>query len=418
MRLCGREHSARKTWFEGTCRARSPADTVAWLQPAAREIGVTRLANVTGLDIIGIPVWLAIRPNSKGLATSQGKGISDDSAKASALMESVESWHAENISLPVRMSDYASLAAVAAAVPPASLGHFSDALPRDDVPLAWVQGYDLISGVDMWIPLDCVSTNYVVSGRGTLESTFVQSSNGLAGGNNLLEAVNHALAEVIERHAIAAHEEAIRAFDPAIRLDPATVTNPYCRHLLDTLARRNVACALFDLAADIDVPVYACLILDAEEGSRWRLLPPFNGYGCHIDPAIALSRAITEAIQSRLTYITGSRDDILDSEYSRGNNARDLETLRTLIRDGAALRPFRDHAAFASELFEEDTAFLIGTLRTAGYSHAVAVDLTQPRLGIPVAKVVVPGMALPQMLVGRRPVTAPARPPVPAEAAR
>lgn len=418
MKLCGREHSARKSWFEGACRARSPAETAAWLRPVAREIGVTRLANVTGLDIIGIPVWLAIRPNSKGLATSQGKGISDDAAKASALMESVESWHAENITLPVRIADHATLAAAANAVPPRSLGYFSEAAPRDDLPIAWVEGFDLMSGEDVWLPLECVSTNYVVSGRGALESTFVQSSNGLAGGNNLLEAVNHALAEVIERHAIAAREDDIRAFDPAIRVDPASVTNPYCRHLLETLDGRGVAYALFDLATDIEVPVYACLIVDAQEGSRWRLLPPFNGYGCHIDPGIALSRAVTEAVQSRLTYITGSRDDILDTEYSRGNNARDLETLRKLVGEGEARRMFRGEPAFTADYFEEDTAHLVGALRKAGYAQAIAVDLTQTQLGVPVVKVVVPGMALPQMVVGRRPVAAPVRSAMPVATAQ
>ena len=63
--------------------------------PLAQALGVTRLSNITGLDSIGIPVVVACRPNSRGLATAQGKGIDLAAAKASALMEAVERQQAE-----------------------------------------------------------------------------------------------------------------------------------------------------------------------------------------------------------------------------------------------------------------------------------------------------------------------------------
>jgi ribosomal protein S12 methylthiotransferase accessory factor len=37
-------------------------------------MGVTRIANVTGLDRIGIPVAIAVRPNSRSVSVAQGKG--------------------------------------------------------------------------------------------------------------------------------------------------------------------------------------------------------------------------------------------------------------------------------------------------------------------------------------------------------
>jgi len=52
-------------------------------------MGITRVANVTGLDHVGIPVVMACRPNARGLAVSQGKGLTLDAAKASAVMESI-----------------------------------------------------------------------------------------------------------------------------------------------------------------------------------------------------------------------------------------------------------------------------------------------------------------------------------------
>lgn len=73
----------------------SPSDTVARMGGWFKQLGITRVASVTALDRIGIPVYLATRPNSCTLAVTQGKGIDDDSARASAIMEAAEQAIAE-----------------------------------------------------------------------------------------------------------------------------------------------------------------------------------------------------------------------------------------------------------------------------------------------------------------------------------
>jgi ribosomal protein S12 methylthiotransferase accessory factor YcaO len=47
-------------------------------------MGITRLGNITGLDRIGIPVAIAVRPNSRSVSVSQGKGLELPQALASA----------------------------------------------------------------------------------------------------------------------------------------------------------------------------------------------------------------------------------------------------------------------------------------------------------------------------------------------
>ncbi|MGW8989068.1 hypothetical protein ACWGRF_03920 [Streptomyces zhihengii] len=64
------------------------------------DFGITRVADLTGLDVIGLPVWTAIRPASKTLSASQGKGAAALLAKLSAVMEAIELWHVEQ-PLPV-----------------------------------------------------------------------------------------------------------------------------------------------------------------------------------------------------------------------------------------------------------------------------------------------------------------------------
>ena len=83
--------------------------TVARLKPLMPVFGITRVANVTGLDTIGIPTVMVLRPNSRALAVSQGKGTSLAAAKASGLMESIESYHAERITLPLKLGSYEDL---------------------------------------------------------------------------------------------------------------------------------------------------------------------------------------------------------------------------------------------------------------------------------------------------------------------
>ena len=97
---------ARKNFRHGTHRLISPDATVEWVRPHMAAMGITRIANVTGLDRIGVPVVMVCRPNSRSLAVSQGKGLDLAAAKASGLMESVETYHAERIGHPRR---YASM---------------------------------------------------------------------------------------------------------------------------------------------------------------------------------------------------------------------------------------------------------------------------------------------------------------------
>lgn len=105
------------------------------------QMGITRLANVTGLDCIGIPVYVAVRPNSRALATAQGKGIDVDAAKASALMESIESWHGERIDRPLRYESFRALRRSTAVVDVTELPRRANSVLRLDTPMLWIEGW-------------------------------------------------------------------------------------------------------------------------------------------------------------------------------------------------------------------------------------------------------------------------------------
>src|SRR5260370_5296453 len=107
-----------KTFKRGTHRTVAPDDTLARIESKARQIGITRLGNVTGLDRIGIPVTVAVRPNSRSFSVSQGKGLGLSQALASALMEAIELFHGENLTARTVVSSYRELSAQACVLQP------------------------------------------------------------------------------------------------------------------------------------------------------------------------------------------------------------------------------------------------------------------------------------------------------------
>src|SRR5258707_13775109 len=102
------EEPLAKRFWQGTHRMADPDETLARVRPHMARMGITRLGNITGLDRIGIPVAIAVRPNSRSVSVSQGKGLDLPQAMASALMEAAEGFHAEEIG-PCRHAAYRDL---------------------------------------------------------------------------------------------------------------------------------------------------------------------------------------------------------------------------------------------------------------------------------------------------------------------
>ena len=105
-----------KRYRSGTHRIVTPEETVRRLVPLMPSIGITRLADLTGLDRLRVPVFAAYRPNSRSLAVFQGKGVTPVAAKASALMEATETFCAEAAAPPLRLATIGEIAALGAVV--------------------------------------------------------------------------------------------------------------------------------------------------------------------------------------------------------------------------------------------------------------------------------------------------------------
>jgi YcaO-like protein with predicted kinase domain len=381
---------APKGFRDGTDRLVSPGETLRRIEPTLRRMGITRLANVTGLDVIGVPVVMACRPNSRGLAVSQGKGLTLDAALASAAMESIESYHAELVFQPLLLGSYDDLHTGRRLIDPARLQTNSGAAGPRELPLLWIEGRELVSDEPAWVPFDLVHTDMTLSSRSGAP-VFALSSSGLASGNHPMEAISHAICELIERDGTGLWSQRPPPDRAARRLDLTSVDDPGCRQVLDRLATAGVATTAWDLTTDVGLPSFRAEIAEDPDHA---FLPMYAaaGYGCHPRREIALLRALTEAVQSRLTEIAGSRDDLDRASYRHHTHPNTIRKVWAERREGVGLRPMDEVPTFTNESFDADLALELDRLRAVGIDEVVVVDLTKPEFGIPVTRAVIPGL--------------------------
>jgi ribosomal protein S12 methylthiotransferase accessory factor len=173
-----------------------------------------------------------------------------------------------------------------------------------------------------------------------------------------------------------------------VRLE--SITDPACRRILQLFEKAGVAVGVWDVTSDVGVSAFRCIVLDAEP-NPFRPIGPIDGMGCHLVREIALLRALTEAAQGRLTLIAGSRDDNGRDRYSDSQDEGRIRRARQkLRRDGP--RRFGEVPTRHNADCMEDIVSILDCLRAVGLDRAIVVDLTKPEFGIPVARVVVPGL--------------------------
>lgn len=364
-----------------TDRICSADETYARVAPLLLRYGITRVSRLTGLDTVGIPVWAAIRPNSLSLAVNQGKGIGDADARISAVMEGLERAVAGE---PEALSHLASLTGLRRqgldTEPASELLARGQPLPGDDDELHWLQGYDLLGGRTVWLPRDALLLDR------TVETRFWQSSDGLASGNSPLEATFHGLLERVERDAELLWSFA-RTTERAERcVDPFAFGDGVIDALMKRIHRAGLVLQLFDITSDIGIPCFQALIGPADIAARKAVLyaEAANGCGCHPVPVRAVIRAITEAAQSRLTLVSGARDDIAPETYSRPMPKGLIEDFGHSARRPAVYVRELDRRPLARKL-----ADILDALRRASIRSAIAVPLNGPDAAFSVVKVVV-----------------------------
>jgi ribosomal protein S12 methylthiotransferase accessory factor len=278
--------------------------------------GVTRLANLTGLDAIDVPVWSCARPRSRSLAVSFGKGLTDSQAQASAIMESMESSFAEDRDAIVSLS--ASVDELeAAGVETVPLRRLSRCRFEDvdrSARLGWVRGVSLNTASTVFAPFELVGLDYTNAGGSP--AAYRMSSIGLGAGKTWEGAVGHALLELIEHDAVAILE-LMPALAEAL---PAESYRPGFSDRLDEAVELFEAGGIDPIfravSSQLGFPVVMCSIprFPSAGTERGKICAGFASRQSVEEAALA---ALLEAAQVRMTMIAGAREDLQWSDYQQ-----------------------------------------------------------------------------------------------------
>lgn len=346
---------------------------------AARMAGVTRFADITRLDNIGMPVWQAIRPLSRALSVHQGRGITHDAAKLGAIMEAIESHAAENFMAVDRKASWNEIACDRRYGEWADFARARNAVPDPDNLIEWSEATSL-EGAKHLVPFACVSMDLTTR----LGTGLERSSNGLAAGFDREPARRAALLELIERDAVTTWRQRNIADRMRDCIDLRMTGFAWLDGWQESLSRAGVRLRCYHVPSIIGMPVFAAEISDL--GKAAKAFRAVEGTGAHPIPELALQRAVSEAIQGRCAYIAGARDDMMPADYEPRAGA-------VQIVFGLPPPPGMDLVSFARVAGGSQSLDEICQLVEAAKLGPVAfVDVAE--IGaVCVAKAFVPGMA-------------------------
>ena len=379
--------------MSSSLRESSLEQTLDRARQMARRFHITRVTDTTRLDRVGIPVFASIRPGAieGSLCVNAGKGLRLQEAQVGAYMESIEFALAELRN--TALQPY-SLTARDLEAHPAVRYRLVDLCPRwgvriePDQPIACVDALDEVTGETVPLPAELVFHPYPENPGASIYGT---STNGLASGNSPREASVHALCEVIERHVQTFHS--IKSSTMLVDMDEAPST---IAPLLEKIGSAGLRLVLRYAEGPGRLPFFNAFMLEEANESTIAIV---QGMGLHPRKEIAAVRAITEAAQSRLTFIHGGRDDITQwmDALSPGecrmrvlSNRRSRAAIQdsTLRIEYSSIPDRRDDTSTIPEAWRTLTSILLDRLA----KQILSVELTQPGDPLSVVKIVVPGL--------------------------
>ena len=370
-----------------------PEETLKRVIPLLEKAGMDPLEDITDRDNLGIPVYSIYRKRTaKGtFGNYNGKGATPEQAKASAVMEAMERYSAEQ-----RESDevaYGTLQQMRDSgmpyVEPADL-----ILPArvmgmvESAEIAWTECYDILRGEDVWVPACAVFYPYYPDGDLQL---FRFHTNGIASGNTIEEAILHAMFEVIERDAWSIAESFNRTNADIIVDDEDSVPGRLLKQFRDAGIEIN----LKDLTTDVGVTTIGASSDDVRTKDPEML---DIGVGTHPNPEIAAIRALTEVAQSRTTHKHGLKVNAELQKKTREMGYEKVKEANALwYRDSSKSIRLSEMKDEATDYVLDDIELVLGKIMDAGFDRVIIADLTRPEIDVPTVRAIIPGMEVSTM---------------------
>ena len=380
------------TYFTGTHRVIAPSKTIEINENKLKGAGITRIADITDLDRIGLPIYTAIRPTAEDGAVSiyGGKGITKDHAKASAMMEGFERYSAERQDIDETIiASLSEIEEFGEYIDPKSLNLPKEFEKKDisDLSLEWSKSIDLISNREYYIPTNAIYHPYI--SKDDSQSLFKSNTNGLASGNILEEAILHGIFEVIERDAWSIFELTHKNY---AQIDISSIENEIIIDIIEKFESEGIKIKLMDFTADIKIPTIAASADDTITKDAGLLT---LGMGTHLDPEVAILRALTEVAQSRATQINGAREDTVRADFAREAGYERMKRINKFyFRDEEEQIKLSDIENKSTSSITRDIEIVKDELVSNDIQKILYSNLTRPELDVSVVRVVIPEMEL------------------------
>ena len=206
----------------------------------------------------------------------------------------------------------------------------------------------------------------------------------LASGNTIEEAVFHALSEVIERDAWSL-VESTRDTGPAV----VGIDDPVIQDMQKKFADAQVEVTIRDITSDIGIPTIAAVADDVllKDPSLLTI-----GIGTHTSARIAVMRALPEVAQSRLTQIHGAREDTTIADLRKKMGYERAKRINGYWYKDNGTLDYSNIPSSDTDDFIKDINNIIAALAKKGLDRVIVTDLTREEIGIPVVRVIVPGL--------------------------
>jgi ribosomal protein S12 methylthiotransferase accessory factor len=288
-------------------RSELRAQSAAYLNTLSRDelferFEITRIGNITGLDVIGVPVYSSCRPASKVISVSAGKSRDKRLSRAGAIAEGIEFHTFENTRGEFEIAPFKSVDPSLLPIASCSKWNIDDPIPQEKVTRAVTRQTEYLPSELVWL-----------IGRAELKkaASFQMSSNGQALGFGFLDAFLTGIYECVERDQSVLRMcswQTLGIMPPRVSFDCAPDS---IQELKNAIERAGLKVYLSYCTWDIPLPVFWAILVDPHGG-----VGSLAGWGCDLSPEKAAERAILEAIQTRAVYIAGARDDILRRDFS------------------------------------------------------------------------------------------------------
>jgi len=336
------------------------------LEGACAAFGVTRTAKLTGFDLVGIPVFMAVRPLARTRTAVVGGGVDLHSAMLAALAAAAADYCREFNRCTLRLATRIELDRECGTRTPCviPLGGPSS---EPDRPTLWTVGFDLMTERPAFLPMHMVYSGWPVSSVALAKCVDGEAGAVGLGGTLRAAALSGLYGEVSRWTARVAGSHSEPDLRPA-RLDLSSVIYEPAAHLVAAFGAAGVSIIAWKFQNCHGFPV---VCVREEDSAR-------TFTACCLDESTALTNALIGLACHRAA-----------AEAGAGDNVASVLASLSFPLDASNRSVSFDPGSLSAPSVEDDLSRALARLKPQ-IQHVVAVDLTHPDVPAPAVCTVVP----------------------------